>query len=232
MPDSDAHATNRSLTVGLTGGIASGKSTVAQKLAELGIPVIDTDVISRTIVDPATEQGRTTLMQLQQALGPDILETNGQLDRAAVRRKVFGAGATHKEARSKLEAIMHPAIHDEVRRQVAELDGTAPYLLIVIPLLAEPATRDRYRWLDRIVAVSAPASTRRKRLCLRPGIDPETADTVMAAQTDDDARAAIADHIITNDGSLRALERQMQSLDQALRQEALRKRPDQRNTPE
>jgi len=232
MPASDALATPRSLTVGLTGGIASGKSTVAQRLAERGIPVIDTDVISRTIVDPATEQGRTTLIQLQQALGPDILEANGQLDRAAVRHKVFGAGATHQEARAKLEAIMHPAIHDEVRRQIAEQDSSAPYLLIVIPLLAEPATRDRYRWLDHIVTVSAPASIRRERLCLRPGIDPETADTLMAAQTDDDARAAIADHIITNNGSLDALERQIQSLDQVLRQEALRQQPGQRNTTE
>lgn len=218
MPASDARPTPRSLTVGLTGGIASGKSTVAEKLAERGIPVIDTDVISRAIVDPATDQGHTTLARLQQALGPDILQDDGQLDRAAVRQKVFGADATHQKARAKLEAIMHPAIHDEVRRQVAELDGTAPYLLIVIPLLAEPTTRDRYHWLDRIVAVLAPETIRRARLCERPGITPEAADVLIAAQTDDDARRAIADHIITNDESLEALEQQIQSVDQKLRQ--------------
>lgn len=218
MPDSDTHAKNRSLTVGLTGGIASGKSTVAARLAELGIPVIDTDVISRTIVDPNSDLGQITLTQLQQALGPDILQADGQLDRAAVRQKVFGSEARHREARAKLEAVMHPTIHDEVRRQIAELDGTAPYLLIVIPLLAEPATRERYRWLDRVVAVLAPETTRRSRLCQRPGITPEIADALIAAQAGDDARAAIADHIITNNGSLDTLEQQVQSLDQALRQ--------------
>jgi len=215
--DSRSGHHHRTLTVGLTGGIASGKSTAAAQFAELGIPIIDTDQISREIVNPASETGRKTLDRLRHMFGDAIIQADGQLDRACLRAKVFGTGESFRRARHELEAIMHPAIHDKVQRQVALHEGTVPYVLIVIPLLAEPATRERYSWLDRIVTVAAPEALRHERLCQRPGIDATTADAMIAAQSNERERRRIADYILDNQTSLAQLRQQVDAVDRQLR---------------
>ncbi|MCL7745234.1 dephospho-CoA kinase [Guyparkeria hydrothermalis] len=206
-PSSD----KRGRIVGLTGGIASGKSLVSSFFAELGIPVIDTDTISRELVTPGGE----CLEAIRQRFGEAIIGADGQLDRTALRQRILES----PEERAALEAILHPAIRAEARRQALEAAGRAPYVLVVVPLLAEPAVWPAYQdWLDAVVTLTARLADRRARLATRPGLDDRQADALIAAQVDDDARRAISDHELDNSGTPDELRRQVQVLDRRLRQ--------------
>lgn len=186
--------------VGLTGGIASGKSTIAELFAARGVPVLDTDRIAREVVEP----GRATLRAVIAEFGPEILGADGRLDRRALRRLIFAEPA----ARRKLEAILHPAIRAELARQSALAGG--PYQILVIPLLVESGRIDL---VDRILAVDCPIEDQLARLQARDGETAESARAMIAAQASRDARLAAADDVILNAGTMSDLSAQVDLLD-------------------
>lgn len=179
--------------VGLTGGIASGKTRVAEFFAARGITVIDSDQIAREVV----AAGTPALAAIQARFGDSVIAVDGSLDRRALRAMVFADPA----ARRDLEAITHPAI----RARMAELNATAtgPYVINAIPLLTEGGGR---RNLDRVLVVDCPEDLQVARVMTRDRVDEAGARAVLAAQASRAARLAIADDVITNDGNLAALE--------------------------
>ncbi|HEY8554496.1 MAG TPA: dephospho-CoA kinase [Burkholderiales bacterium] len=187
------------LRIGLTGGIGSGKSTVAQLFARRGVPVIDTDVIAREVVEP----GQPAIAEIERAFGRKVLDDAGRLDRAALRRRVFDDPA----ARARLEAILHPRIRAEVERRLAALE--APYCLVVVPLLVETNFVDL---IDRVLVVDADEALQIARTSARDAVPPESVERVMAAQASRAERLARADDVIRNDGTLSDLEREVERL--------------------
>lgn len=182
--------------IGLTGGIASGKTTVSDMFAELGATVIDTDVIAREIVAP----GEPALDEIGEAFGAEVLCDDGSLDRTAMRKIIFADDA----ARQKLEAILHPRIQAETLREAASAVG--PYMLIVVPLLANSPLRVH---LDRILVVDCLESTQIERLLARDAESEDQARRILAAQASREERLAIADDVIENNTTLDALAAQV-----------------------
>ncbi|MGH8309533.1 MAG: dephospho-CoA kinase [Steroidobacteraceae bacterium] len=187
------------LRIGLTGGIASGKSTVAKLFAALGIPVIDTDEIAREVVAP----GSALLPRLVARFGDGILNREGSLDRAALRAIVFADSA----ARAKLDALTHPAILERMRARSAAAGG--PYQILAIPLLVEKGAA---REVDRVLVVDSDEAAQIRRLQARDGATLEQARAILAAQAPRAARLAIADDVIVNDGDLHRLRDQVGQL--------------------
>ncbi|MFM2110134.1 MAG: dephospho-CoA kinase [Gammaproteobacteria bacterium] len=185
--------------VGLTGGIASGKTRVAEFFAARGVPVIDSDQIAREIVAP----GAPALAAIRERFGEGVMAADGNLDRRVLRAIVFADPA----ARRDLEAITHPAI----RARMAELNAQArgPYVINAIPLLTEGGGR---RDLDRVLVVDCPEDLQIARVMARDQVDEAGARAVLAAQASRAARLAIADDVIVNDGDLGALEARVASL--------------------
>ena len=175
--------------VGLTGGIASGKSALEKAFAAHGIVVADADLLAREIVQP----GAPALATVVERFGRGVLKANGELDRAALRARVFG----NDEERRALEAILHPAIR--VRLHEICRQATSPYAIAVIPLLAEGGGRASYPWLHRILVVDTPTAVQKARLMQRDGIDAALAENMMAAQASRADRLALADDIVVND---------------------------------
>lgn len=193
------------LKVGLTGGIASGKSAVSALFERLGVPVIDTDRLARELVEP----GRPALAEIVQRFGPACLTAAGELDRRQLRQRVFADPA----ARRELEAILHPRIRANATALMASLN--APYCIVVVPLLAEsPAFR---RLLDRIVMVDVPESVQIERVMARDDADEPQARAILAVQAGRAERLAIADDVIDNTGSLARLEQEVRRLDASYR---------------
>lgn len=180
--------------VAVTGGIGSGKSAVTARLAEFGVPVFDADTVARQIVEP----GEAALAEIVAAFGPTVLQRDGQLDRAALRRLVF----SDDNAREQLNAIVHPRVHTRLRA-LAHAPGPA-YVVVAIPLLAEAA--QRYEWLDRVVVVDVPRTIQIERAMARDGMDRAAAERMLAAQAERSTRLALADDVITNDGPIAALD--------------------------
>lgn len=183
----------------MTGGIASGKSIVADMFAELGVPVIDTDSIARKVVEP----GRPALDEIRKRFGEDIIDAAGNLDRRALRGLVFA----DPEARLELENILHPRIGDETRRQ-ADIAGGA-YQLIVVPLLVGSRLLE---FVDRVLVVDCDEETQIKRLLARDAETTEQARRILAAQSSRAERLEIADDVIANSGSLDATREQVMVL--------------------
>ncbi|MBU3693903.1 MAG: dephospho-CoA kinase [Rhodocyclaceae bacterium] len=201
---------SKPLTIGLTGGIGSGKSAVAKAFLALGVPLICTDTIARELVEP----GQPALADIVARFGPATLLPAGGLDRATLRQKVFA----DEDARRALEAILHPRIRAEVASRIAAA-GTSPYVVVDIPLLAE--TGASYRTLlDRILVVDCDPKTRQQRVMLRDGVSAEQVDAMMAAQAGDAARLALADDVIVNQDSLEQLAAQVTALDRKYRMAA------------
>ncbi len=173
--------------VALTGGIASGKTTVANLFAALGVPLIDTDVIAREVVEP----GQPALAAVVAAFGPDILDTDGRLDRRRMRERIFADPA----AKRQLEAILHPAIRAEMERQSRAAGGA--YQVLVIPLLTEGGRRDH---VDRVLLVDVPEALQVERLMWRDGVSREQAQASLNAQATRAERLAMADDIVRNTG--------------------------------
>lgn len=192
------------MIVGLTGGVASGKSTVADQFAALDVPVLDTDVIARQVVAP----GSAGLRQIEAAFDGDVLGPDGGLDRARLRERVFADA----EARKTLEAITHPLIRQELARQAASAAG--PYQIHVIPLLVEAGLEGE---VDRVLLVDCPVSLQIERLRARDGETDETARRMLAAQTSRRARLAAADDVLVNDGAPSALVSAVATLDRFYR---------------
>jgi dephospho-CoA kinase len=189
--------------IGLTGGIASGKSEVARRFQALGVQVIDADVAARDVVTVDSEG----LAEVVAAFGPGILDVAGALDRAAMRRLVFD----DSDARMRLEAIVHPRVRAILEAGCASASGD--YVIAAIPLLAEGGGRAHYPWLDRILVVDVPPGIQLTRLLQRDGIDAALAQRMVAAQASRGQRLAIADDVIVNDGSLEALGAHVEKLD-------------------
>jgi len=187
------------LRIGLTGGIASGKSTVANLFAELGATLIDTDVIARDVVVP----GQPALDEIVKAFGESIIDADGNLDRAAMRQLVFA----DNNARRRLEGIVHPRIQEETIRQSIEAEelrrrsaaAGGDYQIIAIPLLVESPLKG---FVDRVLVVDCEEQTQLRRLLVRDGESEQQARRMLAAQTSRVERLAIADDVINNDGSL------------------------------
>jgi dephospho-CoA kinase len=188
--------------VGLTGGVASGKSTVARLFAGHGIVVADADEAARA----AVAAGSPGLAEVVAAFGRDVLAADGTLDRAAMRRRVFDDAT----ARRQLEAIVHPRVRALLRDACA--DAPEPYAMAAIPLLAETG-RNAYPWLARVLVVDAPVEVQQARLQARDGIDATLAQRMLAAQAAREERLAIADDVLVNDGHPEALARQVAALD-------------------
>lgn len=188
--------------IGLTGGIASGKSALEKAFAARGITVADADLLARAVVEP----GEPALADVVAHFGAAVLQADGRLDRAALRVRVFN----DDNARRALEAILHPAIR--ARLQAICVTAPSPYAIAMVPLLAEGGGRAAYPWLHRILVVDAPAEVQRARLMQRDGIDAALAERMMAAQATRAERLAIADDIVVNDGDLDHLVRAADAL--------------------
>ncbi|MCH2090025.1 MAG: dephospho-CoA kinase [Pseudoxanthomonas sp.] len=183
--------------IGLTGGIASGKSALEKAFAKQGVVVADADLLAREVVAP----GEPALAAVVERFGRDVLQADGQLDRAALRVRVFG----DPDQRRALEAILHPAIRARLEAICRAAPG--PYAIATVPLLTEGGGRAAYPWLHRILVVDTPAAVQKARLMQRDGIDATLADQMMAAQASRAERLALADDIVVNDGDLAHLQR-------------------------
>ena len=188
------------LVIGLTGGLASGKSTVAERFAARGVPIIDTDVIARELVEP----GQPALEKIRAAFGPDVLTAGGRLDRAWLKQLVFADTAQ----RLRLEAILHPLIHQNVVSRLSALQSA--YCLIVVPLLVESA--QTYP-LDRVLLVDVPEALQRQRAAARDGLNPELISAILASQASRAQHLAVADDVIVNDADLAHLDVEVARLD-------------------
>jgi dephospho-CoA kinase len=194
-----AAAKQPALRIGLTGGIASGKSTVAQLFAAHGVPILDADRIAREVVAP----GSALRAQLFERFGEQIRDSKGDLDRTALRRLVFADESLRRE----LEALMHPAIQQRTEQLAASTHGA--YQIHVVPLLVENNLSGRY---DRILVVDSPEALQLARLRARDGSSAAQARAILAAQASRAARLAIADDVIVNDAAAQALHAQVASL--------------------
>ena len=189
--------------VAITGGIASGKSAVADRFARLGRVVVDADVAARDVVAP----GEPALAEIAARFGAQALLGDGRLDRAWLRAHAFADA----DARRDLEAITHPRIRARLLEQAQAAGGA--YVLVAIPLLAEGGGRSAYPWLQRILVVDAPEALQLARLRLRDGIDAELARRMIAAQATRAQRLALADDVLVNDGAAEAIEPAVVRLD-------------------
>jgi dephospho-CoA kinase len=190
--------------VALTGGIASGKSTVAAQFAGLGVPIIDLDEIAREVVAPGT----ALLEQVYARFGATVRGPDGALDRRALRELVFADAGRRRE----LEGLLHPAILARAAQRSAAAAG--PYQIIVIPLLAETDARGHY---DRVLLVDCEESRQRARLMARDGATAAQADAALSAQATRATRRALADDLIDNGGTLAALQAQVLALHERYR---------------
>lgn len=189
MPDAEYNGRSRPLWIGLTGGIASGKSTVADLFAGLGATIIDTDVIARELVMP----GQPALDEVREAFGDTVFKADGTLNRAALRALIFA----DDHARQELEAILHPRIQQATLKQTQRAGGD--YQIIVVPLLAESPLKS---YVDRILVVDCGEDTQIRRLLARDAETEAQARRILAAQSSREERLAIADDVINNDGDL------------------------------
>ena len=175
-------------TVALTGGIGSGKSTIANTFAALGVPIIDADVIAREVVEP----GSAALRQIAERHGASILTEQGALNRARLREIIFQS----PDEKTWLNNLLHPLIN--ARTQQLKALSTAPYVLWVVPLLVENSLQ---RQADRILVVDVDEETQLRRTIQRDGIDRQQAQNILSAQATRSARLAVADDVINNSGT-------------------------------
>ena len=187
------------LIIGLTGGIGSGKSTVAGYFAQHGVPVIDADRLARELVVP----GSSAADEIAAVFGSNMLLPDGSLDRPRLRRLVFA----DPSERRRLEAILHPRIYAEMRRRTRVL--RAPYCIWVIPLLVETAET---ALVDRVLVVDAPETQQEERVLAREGMDMETLKAILSSQASRAERLRAADDVIVNNADLVHLQRQVTAL--------------------
>ena len=189
----------RTYRIGLTGGIASGKSTAAKFFGALGVPILDSDQIARDVVEP----GQPPLERLIERFGPKILTADGHLDRPALRDIVF----SDPKARADLEALTHPAIGAAMEARSAEAGG--PYQILVIPLLVE---KNLAAHVDRVLVVDCDEDLQIRRLRDRDGSTPAQVQAILKAQAPRAARLKAADDVIHNDTDMSAVRNQVATL--------------------
>lgn len=198
MVKGDASAAR--FSVGLTGGIGSGKTTVANMLGARGAAVIDTDQIAHQLTAP----GGAAIPAIHAQFGEAFLTADGAMDRAKVREYVFAEPA----AKTRLEAILHPLIRIETERAASEAQGT--YIVFVVPLLVESGTW-KHR-VSRVLVVDCPEQLQVMRVMSRSGLSESQVRAIMAAQASRSERLAVADDVVTNDSTSSSLEQQIDRL--------------------
>ncbi|HDX9008385.1 dephospho-CoA kinase [Aeromonas dhakensis] len=171
--------------VAITGGIGSGKTTVANQFAELGIEVVDADIIAREVVEPGT----LALAAIAAHFGADVIAPDGRLDRRQLRERVF----TDPQAKDWLNALLHPLIRSEMQRQCAA--ARSPYCLLVVPLLVENGLT---ALANRVLVIDVDEATQIERTCRRDGVSREQAEAILAAQASRTERLAAADDVLDN----------------------------------
>jgi dephospho-CoA kinase len=191
----------RRLRIGLTGGIASGKSTVAQRFLDLGVPVIDADEAARAVVAPGTPG----LVAVIGRFGPSVVAKNGDLDRRALRDLIFSDAGSRRD----LEAILHPLIRADMEQRAER--ATGPYIVMSIPLLVEGGSRDR---VDRILVVDVDDAVQLQRLMARDGSSLAQAQAILASQASRSARLAAADDVLLNAGTVTDLRQAVDRLNE------------------
>lgn len=192
-------AVDKPWVLGLTGGIASGKSAAAQRFAELGVHVVDADQASRWVVEP----GRPALAALVQRYGVALLQADGSLDRGTLRKVIF----EDAQERRWVEALLHPLIAEEIARSLAS--ATSPYAVFVSPLMVESG---QYRTTQRLLVVDAPEAVRVARTLLRDHTTPEQVQAILKAQASREQRLALADDVLVNDRDLAWLHSEVERL--------------------
>lgn len=189
--------------VGLTGGIGSGKSTVARLFGALGVHWVDADDVAREVVEPGTP----ALEKVAEHFGQEILLPGGGLDRAALRRIVFDA----PEERTWLEGLLHPVIREELMRQLRPVNYSLPYVLLVSPLLLET---DQHELVEKVVVVDVPVDVQIQRTMARDTNDREQVERIIAAQMPREQRLRKADDVVDNNLAMMDVERQVEQLHQ------------------
>ncbi len=202
----------RAFTVALTGGIASGKSAVERRFTALGASILDSDMVARELV----KRGAPALDAIVTEFGIRMLDADGRLDRAAMREHVFA----DDRARSRLEAILHPRIREALFERSRQVAGA--YCVMAIPLLVENSRH--YDWADRVLVVDVTPEIQIERLMSRDDISRSLAESMLGAQASREARIAIADDVIDNNGPPAALDAQILALHQNYCELAQRKR--------
>lgn len=207
--------------IGITGGIGSGKSTVCQLFSEHNIPTIDTDLLARQAVIP----GSVGLQRVSTAFGESILKENGTLNREQLRKLIF----TDPNAKTELEAILHPLIQVETERQIAEwlknsennLHSSPPFILVAIPLLVEGILKNGHKpkYLDEIWIVDTPEQLQIQRAMRRDNSTAEQIKAIIALQAQREERLSYADRVIVNDRGIEKLEQQVQQIMQTFSME-------------
>ncbi len=185
--------------VGLTGGIASGKSTVSKIFERLGVKIIDADRIAHDL----TRKNTTALRKISELFGASILDQSGKLDRPQLRKIIFNDNLKKQQ----LESILHPMVYDEVERQIG-LNST-PYLIIVIPLLFETGGE---KYLDRVLVVDCDEDNQVERAIQRDGENASDIETIIATQIPREQRKQLADDVIENNGDVKSLQTQVEKL--------------------
>ena len=185
----DEPSAARPLRIGLTGGIASGKSTIASFFADLGVPVIDTDVIAREVV----AKGAPALDEIRTEFGDEVFDVDGMLDRKRMRNLVF----SDDSKRRQLEGVLHPRIREAALNQAEAV--TDPYMIIVVPLLVESPMKE---FMDRVLVVDCSEEVQLSRLLARDTENDAQARRIIAAQASRNERLAIADDVVLNDAAL------------------------------
>ncbi len=194
------------MRVALSGGIASGKTTVSNAIAEYGIPIIDTDILAREVV----ASGTIGLQRVVDRFGETILDDTGALDRKQLRKIVF----SDESARLDLESILHPLIRDATNERLEELDhSTTPYAVVVIPLLVETGQEKSY---DRVVIVDVEPKLQIQRVMERDNCTAEQAESILASQATREQRLAVADDVIFNSSTTKAVDLQVKKLHEHL----------------
>lgn len=207
----------RPLLAVLTGGVAAGKTAASDAFAALGITVIDTDKLSREVVEP----GQPGLREVTEAFGTEVLADDGTLNRRRLRDIVFA----DESNRQRLESILHPLIESRARERIREAVGE-PYVVLVVPLLIESGL---FEDADCVIVVDAPESTRIERLIARDDINERQARDMLNAQAPRKARLAVADEVLDNNTTPEALQQAVERLHQRLLNKAAA-RPEDRST--
>lgn len=188
--------------IGLTGGIGSGKTVASNHFGELGVPIIDTDVIAREIVEPS----QPALTELVASFGTDILQSSGELDRATLRERAFSS----KEAKATLDQITHPAILAAAKSKISQLDS--PYCIVVIPLLSKESAF--FPMLDRVLTVTADREQKIKWVKARNNLSRAEVERIMDSQLRDKERKAFANDVIENTSTIEQVHQRVAALHQ------------------